>query len=140
MLSVLNKVLSLFIIIILIVSEITIAGTTGKITGKVTDKDTGEPLYGVNILVQETNLGAASDIDGNYVILNVPPGVHSLKASMIGYAPLIINDVRVRIDETSPVDIELVSQAIETGDVVVVADQIIYKERCFHQCYSYSTG
>jgi len=45
------------------------AGTTGKITGIITDKQSGEPLPGVNIQVDETALGAATDIYGYYVIL-----------------------------------------------------------------------
>ena len=47
------------------------AGTTGKLTGQVTDEVTGEPLPFVNITVEGTMLGAATDLDGKYVILNL---------------------------------------------------------------------
>ncbi|MCW9064832.1 MAG: carboxypeptidase-like regulatory domain-containing protein, partial [Ignavibacteriaceae bacterium] len=61
----------LFCFSVLICSfSFTFAGTTGKITGTVTYKTTGEPLPFVNIIIVGTNLGAATDIDGNYVILN----------------------------------------------------------------------
>ena len=42
------------------------AGTTGKLAGKVTVKDTGEPMIGANVLINETDLGAATDAEGNY--------------------------------------------------------------------------
>ena len=53
-----------------------IAGTTGKISGRVVDFDTGDPLPGVNIQLEGTTLGAASDLYGYYTILNIPPGSH----------------------------------------------------------------
>jgi len=127
MLSGKYRVFMLIILTLLLDVNLVFAGTTGKIAGKVTDKDTGEPLYGVNVMVEGTTLGAATDIDGYYVILNVPPGIHSIKATMIGYAGVTVNEVRVRIDETSPINIEMVSQAIEAGTVVVVAERNVIK-------------
>ncbi|WP_243663569.1 carboxypeptidase-like regulatory domain-containing protein [Rhodothermus marinus] len=57
----------------------------GRIAGVVTDAATGDPLPGVNVTIEGTTLGAASDIDGQYYILNVPPGRYTVRASMIGY-------------------------------------------------------
>ena len=127
MLSVKYRIIALLILFISSVSLI-FAGTTGKITGRVTDKETGEALFGASVRVEGTTLGSATDIDGYYVILNVPPGVHSVIASMIGYSTLTVNEVRVRIDETSPVNIELIPQAIEAGSVVVIAERNIIKQ------------
>ncbi len=70
------------------------AGTTGKIAGVISDASTGEGLIGANILVEGTSLGAATDINGNYTILNLPPGVYSLKISSIGYKSVTVNDVQ----------------------------------------------
>ncbi|MFH1196217.1 MAG: carboxypeptidase-like regulatory domain-containing protein [bacterium] len=122
------RVLALSMIIILLKVSMIFAGTTGKIAGRVTDRDTGEPLFGVNVIVLGTNLGAATDFDGYYAILNVPPGVQKLSVSMIGYSTVIVNEVRVRIDETSPVDVQLVSQAFETGSITVVAERNLIKQ------------
>lgn len=60
-----------------------LAGTTGKITGTVTDANTGEPLIGATVIVVGTKLGAKTDFDGNYVILNVPPGVYEVRATYV---------------------------------------------------------
>lgn len=95
------------------------AGTTGKITGKITDNATGEPMVGVNVIVAGTGLGAVSNLDGYYVILNIPPGTQTVKASMIGYRTTEINEVRVEIDRTTDLDI-ILSEEILEGDVVVI--------------------
>jgi Zn-dependent protease len=70
---------------LLIASSILIAGTTGKISGTVVDAQTGAPLIGCNVILDGTNLGAATNLDGGYYILNISPGTYSLRASMIGY-------------------------------------------------------
>ena len=54
---------------------------TGKIMGVVSDKSSGEPLPGVNIILENTRMGASSDIDGYYVILNVPVSTFTLRAN-----------------------------------------------------------
>ena len=128
MLSGKYRIIALSIIVLLISVNVIFAGTTGKIAGKVTDRETGEPLFGASVRVQGTTLGAATDIDGYYVILNVPPGTQTVISSMIGYTSITVEEVRVRIDETSPVNIQMVSTAIEAGSVVVVAQRNIIKQ------------
>ena len=50
------------------------AGTTGKIAGTVKDATTGEALPGSNVIIVGTTMGAATDTNGEYFILNIPPG------------------------------------------------------------------
>ena len=99
------------------------SGTTGKIAGTVTDKVTGEPLPGANIVVGGTTLGAASDLDGHYTILYVPPGTYSVQVSYIGYKKVLVNEVRVYIDQTARVDVTLDPQVIEVSETVVFAER-----------------
>ncbi len=98
-------------------------GTTGKIAGRVTDAETGEPLPAVNVIVVGTNRGAATDINGYYVILNMPPGKYTLKASYIGYAPYQVTDVVVQIDRTTTIDMQLKTETIAGEEVVIVAER-----------------
>jgi hypothetical protein len=73
-------------ILALLFSATTIwAGTTGKLVGKVVDKATGEPLIGVNVFLEGTSLGATTDLDGNYLILNIPPGKYTVIVQYVGY-------------------------------------------------------
>ena len=43
------------------------AGTTGKISGRVIDAASGEPLPGVNVVIDATTLGAATDLNGDFI-------------------------------------------------------------------------
>ncbi|HFE65542.1 MAG TPA: TonB-dependent receptor [Caldithrix sp.] len=118
------KTKHIFAILLIISLHLTIsflqAGTTGKIAGKVVDAETGEGLIGVNILVEGTTLGAATDLDGYYVILNVPPGKYNITAMMIGYQDQKIINVNVSIDFTSKVNFELRTGALELGEEITV--------------------
>ncbi len=96
------------------------AGTTGKIAGRVIDVSTGEPLFGANVIVENTTLGAATDQEGEFFIINLPPGTYSVVVRMIGYTPQRLETVRVSVDLTTKLDFELRSTVIETGEVVVV--------------------
>jgi len=48
------------------------SGTTCKIAGRVIDAETGEPLIGVNVIIENTNMGAATDAEGEFFIINIP--------------------------------------------------------------------
>ncbi len=96
------------------------AGVTGKIQGTVIDKKTREPLPGVNVIVQGTSLGAATDLNGEYFILQVPPGDYTLKASMIGYKEVLIKNVNVRVDYTTRIDIEIEETSVQLNQEVIV--------------------
>ncbi|MHB1688664.1 MAG: TonB-dependent receptor [Ignavibacteriaceae bacterium] len=94
---------------------------SGKITGTIRDAQTNETLVGASIIVEGTSMGAAANIDGYYVILNVPPGTYKLKISMIGYSSVLIENVRVNIDQTTTIDAKLESKSIQSKEIVVVA-------------------
>jgi outer membrane receptor protein involved in Fe transport len=109
--------------ILLLIPAILFAGTTGKIAGKVIDKETGEPLPFANVLILGENIGAASDNEGNFIILNIKPGVYSVRVSVIGYTESKIEGVNVRVDLTTKLTIELSPASININEVVVTAEQ-----------------
>ena len=111
------------IIAIIMIANLAFAGTTGKVAGRVIDKETGKGLPGVNVFFKGTNLGAATDSDGYYRVINIPPGSYTLVASMMGYGVYTIEGVRVRVDRTTTQNISLVTEAMEMDEVVVVADR-----------------
>ena len=97
-------------------------GTTGKITGRITDAKDKAPLIGATIKVTNTNLGAISDDNGEYTILNVDVGTYTVTASYIGYDPQSISDVRVSADLTTQVDFSLkvTGSGIVTEEIEIV--------------------
>ena len=97
------------------------AGTTGKVAGVIKDAQTGEVLPGANVVVIGTRLGATTDIDGAYFILNVPPGIMDVQASMVGYAKVTQTGVRVKIDQTAKLNFELREEALQGDEILVVA-------------------
>lgn len=123
-----KKTLLFFLTIIIFSLNITFAGITGKIAGKVTDEKTGEPLPFVNITLEGTNFGAATDIEGNYVILNIPPGKYSIKAQFIGYRAAVVENISVSIDLTTTVDFKLLETAVELEEIVVQGQQDLIKK------------
>jgi len=97
-----------------------IAGNTGKIAGVIKDAQTGEALVGANVLVEGTSMGAASNIDGYYVILNIQPGKYTLVASAVGYNKRTTANVNVSIDQTTTIDIQMTSTVLDVSEEVVV--------------------
>jgi hypothetical protein len=95
------------------------AGTTGKISGKITDATTNESLVGANILINGTSLGASTDVDGEYYIINIPPGIYSVTLRMVGYTAKVLENIRVQVDLTTKVDVALVQTTVQLEAVVV---------------------
>ncbi len=109
-------------------------GTTGKLRGKVTDAETGEPLPGVNIifsgywqeekeLPMAISLGTVTDLQGEYVVINIPPGRYSVRASILGYAKTVHTKVTVNADRTTTLNFELTLEALQAKEIVVTAER-----------------
>jgi outer membrane receptor protein involved in Fe transport len=95
----------------------------GKLRGKVTDKETGEPLVGANVVVEGTALGAACDINGDFVIIGIRAGVYALKATYVGYNSTTLANVRISSDMTTTQDFKLSSSAVQVQAVEIVAQR-----------------
>ena len=109
-------------LLIFLLFTININAQSGKIAGKTIDASTGEPLPFVNIIIMGTSMGAASDANGEYYIINVPPATYSVKASAIGYNSLTVENISVSSGFTSNLDFKLSSTTLQLGqDVVVIA-------------------
>jgi outer membrane receptor for ferrienterochelin and colicin len=118
------------LLILLLSLNLLYAGNTGKIFGTAKDKSDGELLIGVNVLLQGTVMGATTDLDGNYLILNVPPGIYTLEVQYIGYNTVIVQELAVSADLTTRRDIEMQPAVLEMeGEIVVVAErELIIKD------------
>lgn len=116
-----KKVLFLFFCF-LFFSLNAIAGTTGKLAGTVKDGETGEPIPGVNVVAEGTGLGAATDVNGNYVVNNLQPGSYTVTFSAVGYQKKQFVDVKIAVDFTTRIDVTLLPQSITLETVVVKAE------------------
>ncbi len=110
----------LFILFMFWMTGFGLAATTGKITGVIRDADNKDPLPGVNVLLSGTSMGAASNVDGEYLVINVPPGTYTIRFSMMGYKKLVVENVRVNVDLTTALNAELVPTVLDAGEVITV--------------------
>jgi len=99
----------------------------GIITGEVTDNKTGNPLPGANVIIEGTSIGAATDMDGKYVILQAPEGTFDLRVTFIGYHPMTTS-VIVVANETVVVNFSLNPTVIAGMDIVVTANRARERE------------
>jgi outer membrane receptor protein involved in Fe transport len=104
------------------------AGTTGKIVGTVTDARTGEKLLAANVQVEGLNTGASTNVEGYFVILNVPPGNYRVKASLVGYTATVQTNVRVDIDQTTTLNFKISEESVQGQEVVVVAQRPVVQK------------
>jgi len=77
------------------------------IFGRVVDKDTNEPIVGANVFLKDYNIGAATDIYGNYLINDIPPGIYDIKVTYVGYKSLILADINLDSKKRYLIDFEL---------------------------------
>ncbi len=94
------------------------AGTTGKIAGRVVDTK-GAPLVGVSVAIPALRVGAETDADGRYSILNIAPGAWDVRANLLGYGPVTTTGVVVSADLTARLDLVLKDAAVQLTEVVV---------------------
>lgn len=96
----------------------------GTIRGTVIDNSTGEPLIGVAALVMTNGSGAISDFDGKFEI-KTDPGNHNLQISYVGYANVIIQEVKVETKQTTLLDnIRMYEEVGELGEITVTAEML----------------
>lgn len=104
--------------VLLLLAGLAPAAETGRIRGRVTDAVNGDPLVGANVLIEGTDLGAATDAGGEYLITNVPAGRVTLAVSYVSYSTLRRTDVPVLLDQTVTENFALRTGSIPMNEVV----------------------
>jgi outer membrane receptor for ferrienterochelin and colicin len=104
------------------------AANYGKIAGQITAKKDGAPIPGANIMLEGTALGAASDEQGNFIIIQIPPGEYTLRVMVIGYENTAITGIPVNPDRITYQNISLGETVLGMEEVTVVAEREIIEK------------
>ncbi len=88
--------------------------------GVVRDAKSGETLPGVNVYIQGTNFGTATDINGHYELNGISPGEYNIEFSFIGYAKKAFTGIRLKGGEKKELNVSLETTALTFDEVVIV--------------------
>jgi len=89
---------------------------TGSLTGTVTDKADGKPIAGANVSIPDLRINTVTDVNGKYIINQLPKGVYLVQVRFLGYAAF---NQRVDFSKTPLLNVQLQTSSIETGEVVI---------------------
>lgn len=122
------RLLFIFSLFSLVLTTTVYSQTPGRLAGRVVDTN-NEPLIGANVLLLGTMMGAAADANGNYFILNIPPGTYNVRVSSIGYQTVTTQDVLLSANQTTTLNVTLDDETIEIDEVTVVAERPLVDTR-----------
>ncbi len=112
-----------FILLILLLSALSLFAQSkqkmGRIVGTVLELATQQPIIGANVTVIDTQMGAATDTEGKFSMVNVPVGTYTLRISCIGFKPLFKTDVVVSTGQPVQLHVQLEDATEQMGEVVV---------------------
>lgn len=112
----------IFLIIILVSIQLLFADIQkGNIGGRIMDKKTQQPVIGANIVVEGTARGAASDMDGHFMINGLRPGSYNLSVHYLGYKTLLKSNVIVNPKKTTIMHIRMEADILQSETVEVTA-------------------
>lgn len=109
-------------LVILLIGFSTYAQTTGDLRGNLTDAKTGEPLVGATVRLEGTNLGAITDLEGKYLIKNIPPKSYNIVASFIGYNTTTKFNVVIRSEGNPDLNFKVEESSTSLGEIVVTSN------------------
>jgi hypothetical protein len=96
---------------------------TGNIRGSVKDKNTQEMLIGAVVVLEGTTIGATADLDGRFLISNIPTGSYNVKATLIGYKPEVKFNINVTSGNDQIINFELVEDSKQLSEVEITYDR-----------------
>ena len=117
-----NKFISTIVLFCFCINlTILIAGTDGQIRGKITNKK-GEPMSYAQVFIEELGIGTVADMDGDYILINIPVGSYDVTVAMISYSIQIYKDIDVIMDNTVWLNCVMAVEAIG-GEMIYVSGE-----------------
>ena len=114
-----------FLLIYFFIGAVSLSGQeTGNLAGKIVDAKSGDGLPGVNIILKGTYYGAATDINGNFIINSISIGNYTVQISYIGYKTMQFTGIKIEENKTKQLDVNLEESVLTLSqDIVVIGDK-----------------
>ncbi len=93
----------------------------GRLRGQVVDETTQSPLIAAAVVIEGTTLGAAVDMDGNFIVENIAPGIYNVRFIMMGYETRVVNNVVINPNRSTWQKIEMKPTVIQSENVTITA-------------------
>ena len=115
-------------------ASVLVFSQSGTLKGKIIDEGTGMPIPFCNVVAEIAGAqqgGATSDFDGYYTIKPLNPGKYDVKATYVGYKPMMVTGVIIRVDKITFLDVEMETTAttLETFEVIEYKIPLISKDQ-----------
>lgn len=119
-----KKLLTILFFCLISLNQLTAQELTQIIRGQVLDEASSAPLIGATIAVISTNplMGAATDVQGNFVIRRVPIGRHTIKISSIGYEDVLLSEVLVNSAKQNVLNIKLRESIKQIAEITITPE------------------
>ena len=96
-----------------------------NLSGFIADIETGESIIGANVYLEDTDYGASTDLDGYFIIFNIPNNTYSLNVSYLGYEKI---EQKVSINKNTEVELELKPKPLDFNEVTVSGESVDRKK------------
>ena len=114
--------MKLYLSIILCLISFSIKAQSVRVYGSVKNSLNNEPIPFANVIIDGTTIGGTSDIDGNFELLNIKPGIYNFKCTYIGYNSSTQSEIQIVPNRSLRLDFELVENAQIIEEVQVTAN------------------
>ena len=114
--------------VMVVVTTQLFSGNTGKIRGKIISKKSSNPVAFVVVQIKGTTMGTQANQDGEYIIINVPPGKYELCATLLGWGTVCVTELSVAANTTTTQDFSLEEAVVETQAQIAVAERDLLRK------------
>jgi hypothetical protein len=108
------------ILFVLLISSLAVYPQTGTVRGFVYEKENGEPVIFTNVYFKGTSIGAATDVNGYYVISRIPPGNYTLMVTSMGHDTLSV-PMSIKANDVITKNLYVVPGAFQLEGVQITA-------------------
>lgn len=102
-----------------LLSSVNVSAQNLRVYGTVTNSLNNKPISFANIVIDDTSIGVTSDIDGNYELVGLKPGMYNFKCSYIGFSTVTKTEVQLSSNKSLRLDFKIQGNTLVLNEVQV---------------------